>query len=151
MSDYIKKYAEYISEQQKGLRNSTVNTLNEAAEGLHVHSVYHEGPVHITDLPHSEESISNLQEATYSYDDNKAPKGAEISTGYGDINDKAVHAHLASKGVPHAHAKAIVAHLKHDDHDDSDKRGYDVKSTHDGVTVHSYSDPDTGKSKFHVS
>ncbi len=91
-----------------------------------------------------------ISEATYKYDDNKAPRDAEVSSGYGDINDKAVHKHLTSSGVPHEHATAIVAHLKHEDHEDSDKKGYDVKSKHGKYTVHSYSDPDTGKSKFAV-
>jgi hypothetical protein len=96
----------------------------------------------------------NISEsATYSYDDMKAPGNASLTTGHeaDDINYKSVAAHMTSKGVPPHHVKAIVAHLKQGDgYDDSDKKGYDVKSYHGKYTVHSTSSPDTGISKFHV-
>lgn len=82
MSDYIKKYAEFIAEQQNGLRHSTVNTLNEGAEGLLVHSTYHEGPVHITDMPHSEASVSQLEKGI----------GARLHAKYPKTYKSAAHA-----------------------------------------------------------
>lgn len=91
--------------------------------------------------------------AQYRYDDRKAPRGAEVASGFGDVNAKAVHSHLVSTGVPDDHAKAIVQHLQHAEDnflDDSTKRGYEVMSKHGSLTVHSSSNPDTGKSKFFV-
>lgn len=98
-----------------------------------------------------EVEVSELHEATYSYNDHKAPKDAQISSGYGDLDHKAIGAHLKTLGIPHEHAKAISDHLKHEDPQDSNKKGYDVMTKHGNLTVHSAQDPDTGKNKFHVA
>ena len=99
------------------------------------------------------EEYSIFEGATYKYNDLKAPGNASITTGYGDINHRAVVAHLKNNGVPDDHAKAIGDHLKaeREDFTDSDKKGFEVKSKHGNFVVHSTSSPDTGLSKFHVS
>jgi hypothetical protein len=96
---------------------------------------------------------SMAESASYTYDDDKAPQGADLTSGRGgDINHKAVAAHLKSMGVPAAHAKAISAHLKKDDMDmaASTKLKHGVMSKHGDLTVHSFSDPDSGKTKIRV-
>lgn len=92
-----------------------------------------------------------LVESTYTYHDTKAPAGAELVSGYGDIDHKAVNAHMKSLGVPAEHIKAISAHLKTSKHQDSDKLKNGVMSKHGEYTVHSYSDADSGKTKFVVN
>lgn len=94
-----------------------------------------------------------VESATYSYNDMKAPGDASLSMGYeaNDINYANVASHMKSKGVPPHHVKAIVAHLKKGEgYHDSEKKGYDVKSTHGNYVVHSTSNDETGVSKFHV-
>ena len=97
-----------------------------------------------------------IQEAaSYTYDDNKAPRGGLLTSGRGDdIDHKAVSAHLKSMGVPPEHVKAISAHLKRGEDDmemeSSPKFKHGVMSKHGDFTVHSYSDPDTGKTKIRV-
>ena len=94
-----------------------------------------------------------FESATYKYDDLKAPGDAALTTGYeaDDIHYPSVKAHMKNKGVPEDHANAIVAHLKKGSgYTDSDKKGFDVKSTHGNFVVHSSSNSE-GKTKFHVS
>ncbi len=99
--------------------------------------------------------LRSIEEAasSYTYDDNKAPRGAELTSGRGDdIDHKSVSAHLKSMGVPPDHVKAISAHLKKDDMDmdSSTKFKHGVMSKHGDLTVHSFSDPDSGKTKIRV-
>lgn len=95
-----------------------------------------------------------FESATYKYDDLKAPGDAALTTGYeaDDIHYPSVKAHMKNKGVPEDHANAIVAHLKKGSgYTDSKKPGFDVQSEHGGLDVHSRSNSETGKTKFHVS
>lgn len=98
--------------------------------------------------------LRSIEEAaSYTYDDGKAPRGAELSSGRGDdIDHKAVSTHLKSMGVPPEHVKAISAHLKKDDMDmdSSTKFKHGVMSKHGDLIVHSFSDPDSGKTKIRV-
>ena len=98
------------------------------------------------------EEYSIFESATYSYNDNDAPE--KLTSGYetDDIDYPSVKAHMKNKGVPEDHANAIVAHLKKGSgYTDSKKPGFDVQSEHGGLDVHSRSNSETGKTKFHVS
>ena len=106
------------------------------------------------------EEYSIFESATYKYNDDDVPPKAALTTGYeaDDIHYPSVKAHMKNKGVPEDHANAIVAHLKNENENekgsgytDSNKKGFDVQSTHGNFVVHSRSNSETGETKFHVS